>query len=75
MMLGGQRRWSGEPRLEEVDEDGGPRYPVITGDYTGAARWESAPVRAGTPLGAPKPLFAKLDQSVVDEELGRLEGS
>jgi methionyl-tRNA synthetase len=74
-MLGGQGRWLGEPRIEEVDEDGGPRYPVITGDYTGAARWESVPVRPGTPLAAPKPLFAKLDQSVVDEELGRLEGS
>jgi methionyl-tRNA synthetase len=30
------------------------------------------PLRAGTPLAAPKPLFAKLDTAVVDEELARL---
>jgi len=58
-----------------VDEDGGPSYPVITGDYRSAARWESAPVRPGTPLAPPQPLFAKLDQSIVDEELARLERS
>ena len=31
------------------------------------------PVRPGTPLAPPEPLFAKLDPSVVDEELARLE--
>jgi methionyl-tRNA synthetase len=72
-MLGGNEAWSGLPRIEEVDEDGGPAYPVITGDYRTAARWESAPIRPGTPLAAPVPLFAKLDASVVDEELARLE--
>jgi methionyl-tRNA synthetase len=72
-MLGGNEAWSGIPRIEEVDEDGGPAYPVITGDYRTAARWESAPIRPGTPLAAPVPLFAKLDASVVDEELARLE--
>jgi methionyl-tRNA synthetase len=73
-MLGGTGAWSGMPRVDEVDEDGGPRYPVITGDYhTAAARWESMPIRVGTALAPPTPLFAKLDPSVVDEELVRLE--
>ncbi len=72
-MLGGTGDWSGMPRIEEVDEDGGPSYPVITGDYRGAARWESVPIRPGTPLGAPTPLFAKLDPKLAEEELARLE--
>jgi methionyl-tRNA synthetase len=72
-MLGGAGPWSGAPYLEKVDEDGGPSYPVITGDYAVAARWESVPIRPGTPLAVPRPLFAKLDDSVVAEELARLE--
>jgi methionyl-tRNA synthetase len=72
-MLGGEGEWSGMPELREVDEDGGPRYQVLTGTYDTAARWESRPIKAGAPLAPPKPLFAKLDPSVVDEELARLE--
>jgi methionyl-tRNA synthetase len=74
-MLGGTGPWSGMPRIEEVTEDDGPAYPVITGDYAAAAaRWESAPIRPGTPLAAPAPLFTKLDAGVIDEELARLAG-
>ena len=69
---GGPGTWSDMPHVEEVDEEGGPPYPVITGHYDGAARWAPQPVRAGTPLAVPKPLFTKLDSSVVDEELARL---
>jgi methionyl-tRNA synthetase len=72
-MLGGTGTWSDMPRLEEVDEEGGPSYPVITGQYDGAARWASVPLRPGTPLAVPQPLFTKLDSSVVAEELARLE--
>jgi methionyl-tRNA synthetase len=74
-MLGGTGTWSDMPRVEEVDEDGGAPYPVITGRYDGAARWSPAPLRAGTPLATPEPLFTKLDTAVVDEELARLEAS
>jgi methionyl-tRNA synthetase len=73
-MLGGTGTWSDMPRVDEVSEDGGPSYPVITGDYDGAARWASQPVRPGTPLATPAPLFTKLDKAVVDEELARLAG-
>jgi methionyl-tRNA synthetase len=74
-MLGGAGVWSGMPRIEEVDEEGGPSYPVITGDYEVAARWEHAPLTPGTALQPPSPLFAKLAPSVADEELARLEGA
>jgi len=50
------------PRLEEADDlDGGPPYPIITGDYSSTPRWESRPVVAGTPVGRPAPVFRKFD--------------
>ena len=64
----------GMPRIETVDEEGGPSYPVITGTYDSSFRWQSRPIAAGTPLAVPAPLFKKLDQSVVDEEIARLQG-
>jgi len=71
-MLGAGGAWSGMPRIEQVSQDGGPDYPVITGDYAAAARWASAPIAPGTPLAAPEPLFAKIDPKVAEEELARL---
>ena len=73
-MLGGDRPWAGQPELREVDDlDGGPGYPVLTGNYDTAAVWASTPVRVGQPIAAPTPLFAKLDPSVVDDERRRME--
>jgi methionyl-tRNA synthetase len=74
-MLGGSGSWSGLPRIETVDEEGGPSYPVITGSYDSSFRWATRPIVAGTPLSVPTPLFRKLDQSVVDEEIARLAGN
>ncbi|MCW6007343.1 methionine--tRNA ligase [Micromonospora sp. CPCC 205371] len=63
------------PSIVEVEDlDGGPAYPILTGDYTTGARWESVPLSSGRPLSPPKPVFRKLDPSIVDEELARLEG-
>jgi methionyl-tRNA synthetase len=73
-LLGGEGRWSDMPRIDEVDEAGGHRYPVITGDYSGAATWESTPIKPGTPVTTPTPLFAKIDPGVVVDELNRLGG-
>jgi methionyl-tRNA synthetase len=74
-MLGGQGIWSGQPELREVEDlDGGPSYPVLMGDYASAqAVWESQPIVPGVVIGEPVPLFTKLDPSVVEEELARLE--
>ena len=63
--LGGSGVWAAQPRIVEVDEEGGPSYPVLMGDYAGeAARWESTPIQAGTPLAKPTPIFAKLDDTL-----------
>ena len=61
------------PRVEEVEDlDGGPGYPVITGDYTGVPAWGRRPVQVGAPVAKPAPIFTKLDASIVEEELRRL---
>jgi methionyl-tRNA synthetase len=73
-LLGGSGVHAPMPELREVsDLDGGPDYPVITGDYRVGARWESVAIEAGRALAPPKPVFRKLDPSVVEEELARLE--
>ena len=73
--FGRDGQWSDRPAVREVDDlDGGPGYPVITLDAVrGAARWGSTPIVTGTPIPPPTPVFAKLDPSVVEEELARLE--
>jgi methionyl-tRNA synthetase len=73
-LLGNDETWSGMPELRQVsDDEGGPDYGVLTGEYDdAAARWESRPIVAGTRLETPRPVFKKLDPSIVDEELARL---
>ena len=79
-LLGGEGVFAPMPRIEEVTElDGtgplaGGTYPILTGDYSATPRWESRPIKVGHPLTKPTPIFTKLDPSVVDEELARLEG-
>ena len=76
--LGGTGRWAAMPDLVEVDEPtaaGSPSYSVLTGDYQTEASWASRPIEVGRPLAAPTPIIAKLDPSVVEEELARLTES
>ncbi len=76
-LLGGAGDWAAMPDLVEVPEQtaaGSPSYSVLTGNYDTGARWASSPLAVGRPLAPPTPVFTKLDPSVVDEELARLEG-
>ena len=69
LALGGTGEFVPMPSLVSVnglDEDADRSYPVITGDYAATPRWESAPVA----VNKPAPVFAKLDESVIDAELG-----
>ena len=71
--FGGKGEIAPMPRIEEVDDlDGGPGYPILTGDYTSVPAWQRHPLVVGTPVAKPSPVFVKLDPAVIDEELDRL---
>ncbi|WP_454931883.1 methionine--tRNA ligase [Actinomyces oricola] len=80
-VMGGDGRIAPMPRIEEVreldpqvlpealaDRDS---YPVIVGDYSTAPSWGRHQITAGTPVGKPAPVFAKLDEAIVEAELAR----
>ena len=72
-VLGGAGDLAPMPHLVEVEDlDGGEPYPIITGDYTDLHPWAPRDVVPGTPIAKPKPVFQKLDESVIAEELDRL---
>lgn len=72
-VLGGAGDIAPMPHLVEVtDLDTDYPYPIITGDYSSVRAWEPRDVVPGTPIAKPKPVFAKLDESVIAEELERL---
>jgi methionyl-tRNA synthetase len=72
-LLGGAGVLAPQPELRDVDDlDGGAAYPVLTGDYATGAHWGRTALAVGTPVATPTPLFAKLDASVVEEELARM---
>jgi len=72
-VLGGAGDVAPMPKIEEVEDlDGGPSYPIITGDYSHVPAWQRKRVTVGTPIEKPTPVFTKLDVSVVEEELARL---
>lgn len=72
-VFGGDGDLAPMPRLEEAEDlDGGDPYPIITGDYSPVRPWAPSEVVPGTPVAKPTPVFAKLDEAVVAEELERL---
>ena len=80
-VMGGAGEIAPMPRIEEVAEldpqvlpadfEGRNGYPIITGDYTQVPTWERHPITVGTPIAKPTPVFVKLDESIVEEELAR----
>ena len=72
-LLGNEGVLAGQLEFREVTEEGGRTHEVLTGDYASwVGRWEPSALRAGQQLAEPRPLFRKLDESVVDEELRRM---
>ena len=80
-VMGGEGAIAPMPHIEEVAEldpqvlpsdfEGRGGYPIITGDYTNVPTWERHPITPGTPIAKPTPVFVKLDEAIVDEELAR----
>jgi methionyl-tRNA synthetase len=74
-MLGYQGSLSGTLRIAQVSEDG-RAHRVLTGDYAQrVGTWEPSRLTPGQKLGTPAPLFKKLEDKVVAEELARLEAN
>lgn len=80
-VMGGEGAIAPMPHIEEVEEldpqvlpadfEGRDGYPIITGDYTNVPTWERHPITPGTLIAKPTPVFAKLDEAIVEEELAR----
>ena len=80
-VMGGEGAIAPMPHIEEVEEldpqvlpadfEGRAGYPIITGDYTHVPTWERHPITPGTPIAKPTPVFVKLDEAIVEEELAR----
>jgi|SRR5579884_327704 len=74
-LLGYDGYVAGPLEFRDVDEEDGRTHTVLTGDYASwVGSWSPSELPAGQPLREPKPLFRKLDESVVEEELRRMQG-
>ncbi|HZK06255.1 MAG TPA: methionine--tRNA ligase [Actinomycetaceae bacterium] len=72
-MFGGTGEIAPMPRSELVsDLGGGPDHLVIAGDYSSVPAWGPRDAFVGAPIVKPTPVFTKLDESIVEEELGRM---
>ncbi|GAA3540735.1 methionine--tRNA ligase [Nocardioides daeguensis] len=74
--LGGTGAVAPMPVIEDVTDldDAERSYPIITGDYTGFPSWGRQPIEVGRAVAKPTPVFVKLDPTVIEEELARLDG-
>ena len=81
LAMGGQGAIAPMPEIREAAEldpevlpeafAGRTGYPIIAGDYTTAPTWGRHEVVIGTPVAKPRPVFIKLDEAIVDQELAR----
>jgi methionyl-tRNA synthetase len=62
----------GECRIKSFDEDGKTHEALVYDHPTAKVSWAPSSLPAGQALNEPKPLFKKLDESIVEEELARL---
>lgn len=71
-LLGYTDTIAGSLEFRECTEVDGRTHRVLTGDYaTWVGRWAPSELPVGQTIGQPAPLFKKLDESIVAEELAR----
>ena len=71
-LLGYDGWLAGPLEFREVIEEDGQAHEVLTGDYASwTGSWQPSELPPGQTLREPKPLFAKLDTSIGEDELGR----
>ena len=74
-LLGYDGTIAGPVTFETVDDDG-DAHEILTGDYTSwVGEWRPSELPPGQKLLEPEPLFKKLDESVVEDELARMRDS
>lgn len=74
-MLGYDSLIAPQPVIEDaVDPEGAPRQ-VLTGNYQVDVRWEPGRIAVGQQLRQPAPLYQKLDDAIIEQELQRLRGA
>jgi len=67
---------AGPLEFREYAEEDGSTHRVLTGDYVSwIGQWEPSALPVGQKLQQPTPLFKKLDEAVVEQELARLEAN
>ncbi len=69
-LLGYEGWLAGPLEFREVSEENGQAHQVLTGDYASwTGSWKPSELPAGQPLAEPKPLFAKLDVAIGEDDL------
>jgi methionyl-tRNA synthetase len=62
----------GQVRIQNFEEDGKTHDALVYDPPTAKVSWAPGSLPAGHALNEPQPLFKKLDESIVEEELARL---
>ncbi|MFY9580190.1 MAG: methionine--tRNA ligase [Gaiellaceae bacterium] len=75
-LLGYDGWLAGLLEFRDIVEDDGSTHPILTGDYgSWVGAWAPGELPPGQQLREPRPLFKKLEPSVVEEELARMASS
>jgi methionyl-tRNA synthetase len=72
--LGCKGSLMGRSRIETFEEDGKTHQALVYDHPTAEVSWAPSTLPSGQPLQKPEPLFQKLDESMVEEEVARLDG-